>query len=189
MGQGRTSHKSTDDKHRRSGAIKKSNCGATLSANEAHDTLSETSRNPCKRPLVRNAMEEIFPEDIWIRQSFDIASASKEGLRLETKVVNGRRSAKEETKIITAPGTHKNSDVHFDKDLSVSDGLLDTDREESVIELLKSTKRDFDFLLFFLKFFDFLFDLNIIALSFICFHISYQVEKSRVSRRNELKLS
>ena len=108
--------------------------------------------------------EESFPEDIWVRQSFE----AKEAFRLETNTLNGKELL--------------DLELQGEKDLSVSEGLLETDRDESVIGLLKTTKNDFEFGLFGLKVFDILFNMNMLTLGFLCFHISYNFENTRVSR-------
>jgi len=112
--------------------------------------------------------DESFTQDIWVRQSFEASKVPKEALQLETQIENP-------TKIDEDP------ELQAEKDLSISEGLLETDRDESVIGLLKTTKNEFEFGLFFLKLFDFLFNLNIIALGGLCFHISYKFEISRIS--------
>ena len=132
-------------------------------ADMAHKICSEIRKVPVKIPK-----EESLKEEIWVRQSFEASRVHKEALQLETEIVNG-------TKL------DEDLELQGDKDLSISEGLLETDRDESVIGLLKTTKSEFEFGLFFLKLFDFLFDLNVIGLGFLCFHISYKFEISRVS--------
>jgi len=104
-------------------------------------------------------------QDIWVRQSFE--KCRREAFKLENETRNNEDLL--------------DLELQGDKDLSISEGLLETDRDESVIGLLKTTKKEFEFSLFGLKVFDFLFNVNMIALGALCFTISYKFEKSRIS--------
>lgn len=154
--------------------------GAILSRNPEYDSSSDTlcmhntrrddmaNRicNEIQKVVVDATKTDAFIEDIWVRQSFEASRAAKEALQLESDI--------EQT-------TRIDLELQNEKDLSISEGLLETDRDESVIGLLKTTRNTFESGLFCLKLFDFLFNLNLIALGSVCFHISYKFETHQVT--------
>ena len=133
--------------------------------NSRRDDMANTICNEIQKAGVDATKTDAFIEDIWVRQSFEASRVAKEALQLDSDI-------EQTTKI--------DLELQNEKDLSLSEGLLETDRDESIIGLLKTTRNNIESGLFCLKLFDFLFNLNLIALGSVCFHISYKFETHQV---------